>query len=64
MTTKPFTRSVLCECARPIPDIDSGDCVKCGHTLLAAAKPAPARQVKQVRRQRIWGVSAPLPAHS
>ena len=47
-----------CECARPIPDIDSGDCVKCGHTIVGLLKPKADRKTERPRPVRLPAAAA------
>ena len=56
-------RISLCECARPIPDIDTGDCVKCGRTLAGLKQPTADGEGRQVRRKPpVVRAPAPVPA--
>lgn len=47
-----------CECTRPIPDIDSGDCVKCGHTIPGLLRQKPDRKRERPRPRRLPAVAA------
>ncbi len=61
MTISGVTISPFCECARPIPDIDTGDCVKCGHALAGLGERTPESERRKARRKPQVRVPALVP---